>query len=319
MPDDTWRFIYAADMQPGSPRSFRFNPAWFENWRTARRQIIDLAPELLLIGGDLTRDGGIHPWELRQAKADLDEMGIPYHVIAGNMDTGNKHTDRQGPWPDRDDISLNITSEQVRRFESVFGPSCWSVVHRSVRITGLCDMLLGSNLPEEDRLWPWLERQQAEPRSIHHIWLTHYALFADRPDEPNHDITDPAQYLDWYFTIDQPYRGRLMEIMQNTAATRVITGHIHCRKRFVVDGIHFDLAPAVCGGQWADKWPDGEAAPGFLQYDVCGNTMTKTFVPLEPVSRRTDGYGLSGHPKPECRDYSLAWDKSPADSDGHLE
>jgi hypothetical protein len=23
-----WKFIYVTDMQPGSPRSFRFNPAW---------------------------------------------------------------------------------------------------------------------------------------------------------------------------------------------------------------------------------------------------------------------------------------------------
>ena len=57
---DSWTLVYAADMQPGSPRSYRFRPAFAENWQTAREQIGRLAPELLLIGGDLTRDGSVH-------------------------------------------------------------------------------------------------------------------------------------------------------------------------------------------------------------------------------------------------------------------
>lgn len=51
---DTWMFVYVADIQVGSPRSFRFQPAWNENWETARKQIIDINPEFLLIGGDPT-------------------------------------------------------------------------------------------------------------------------------------------------------------------------------------------------------------------------------------------------------------------------
>ena len=49
-----------------APRSFRFAPAHNDSWRTAGRQIIDIAPDLLLIGGDLTHDGtragGGHVW-----------------------------------------------------------------------------------------------------------------------------------------------------------------------------------------------------------------------------------------------------------------
>ena len=52
--DKSWTFIYAADMQLGSPKSFRYKPAFAENWQTARRQIIDRKPEFLLIGGDAT-------------------------------------------------------------------------------------------------------------------------------------------------------------------------------------------------------------------------------------------------------------------------
>ncbi len=305
---DNWSFVVVSDMQPGSPKSYRFNPAWLENWRTARQQILDLVPqpEFLLIAGDLTRDGTIHRWELETMRDDLDAMRIPWHAVPGNMDIGNKHTDRQGPDPDRDDVSLNMTSDALGQFESLFGPSRWSFAHRNARVSGFCDILLGSGLPEEAALWEWLDAQTAKPRSRFHVWLMHYALFADRPDEPQWDIADPEQYFQWYFCVDQSSRDRLMEVFKATGATRVVSGHIHRRRHVTAEGIHFDFAPATSKAQWAGHWPDGDGTLGFLQYHVGEEEMTCEFVPLERVSTRTDGYGPGGHPRPEARDYSLA-------------
>lgn len=305
----SWKFVYIADIQPGSPGSFRFEPAWRENWLTARQQIMDLKPEFVLVGGDLTRDGSIHRWELEEIKTELDEMGLPYHVIPGNMDTGNKHAPKPGPWPDRDDLSLNITPAQLQQFEAVFGPHHWTFVHRNLRVSGFCDMLLGSGLPEETELWDWLLAQTKLPRAPYHIWLMHYALFINELNEPNFDISDPAQYLEWYFGSDEPQRSRLLEIFLATGTNRVITGHIHCRKDHFAAGIAFDLAPATSMSQWADKWPDGDPTLGFFEYAVTETALKKRFVPLARISRRTDGYGPRGHPKPEMRDYSLAWEK----------
>ena len=62
-----WNFVYVTDMQPGSPKSFRFKLAWAENWQTARRQIIGLKPEFMLIGGDVTRDYSL-AWEKTEMK-----------------------------------------------------------------------------------------------------------------------------------------------------------------------------------------------------------------------------------------------------------
>ena len=306
-----WTFIHIADMQPGSPKSFRFRPAWLENWHAARRQIISLNPDFLLIGGDVTRDGAIHPWELEDMKVDLDAMAIPYHVVPGNMDTGNKHTDRQGPYPDRDDVSLNITSEHLANWTRVFGDWKWSFTHKNLRVSGFCDMIVNSGLPEERDLWSWLDAQRALPRAEHHLWLMHYALFTNTPDEPNWNITRKDQYHDWYFSIDLPGRQRLLDVFRDTGATRVITGHIHCRKDMTAHNIAFDLAPTTASGQWAQRWPDGDTTLGFLQYRVEGKTIDKQFIPLENPSTRTDGYGPGGHPLPTARDYSLAWETSP--------
>lgn len=305
------RFAYVADMQPGSPKSYRFQPAWLENWLQARKQLIELKPDFMLVGGDITRDGAIHRWELEEMKHSLDAMGVPYHAIPGNMDVGNKHTDIEGPNPNRRDTELGITSEALAQFESVFGPSKWSVVHGDVRISGFCDILLGSGLPEEEQLWAWLEARKTAPRARHHVWIMHYALFIERPDEGNWDVTDRRQYRRWYFSIDEPYRSRLMDIFRATGATRVITGHVHCRKEHFVNGIHFDLAPSAAFGQAppTDRWQDADTTPGFLLFESGDEGLRKRFVPLERVSTRNDGYGPGGHPPPEMRDYSPAWER----------
>jgi hypothetical protein len=313
MAENNWRFVYVTDMQPGSPKSYRFKPAFLENWQTARKQIMALEPEFMLIGGDITRDGTLHRWEFEEMKRDFESMGIPFYAVPGNMDVGNKVTTVEGPHPERRDTEIGITSELLRQYESVFGPSAWSVTHKNVRVSGFCDMLLGSGLPEEQDLKAWLEAQRAEqaenPRDEHRIWIMHYALFADAPDEPQWDIRTQEEYIAWYFTVDYDHRDWLFRLFRDTHTERVITGHIHCRKDHVADGIHFDLAPGTAFSQWDNRWPDGDPTLGFYRFDVDEDGMHRTFVPLERVSTRTDGYGPGGHPTPEMRDYSQAWER----------
>jgi len=303
-----WSFVHATDIHLGSPRSFRFQPAWNENWQTARQQILELRPELLLVTGDLTRDGNIHPDELEAVKADFDALPFPVHVVPGNMDTGNKHTDASGPVEGRDDRELNVTSSRLSNFTWVFGALWWSFVHRNVRFSGLCDMLAGSGLPEERELWRWLEAQRREPRAGHHVWMTHYPLFIDDLHERNFDITDPRHYHDWYFGMDEPFRGRIFEVMKATGTDLVLSGHVHCRKSHRAEGVRFEIGPSTAFAQWAERWPDGDPTLGLVRYEVSEGGIRGAFVPLASVSD-AKGYGPGGHPRPDQRDYSLAWEK----------
>ncbi|MCF6174265.1 MAG: metallophosphoesterase [Victivallaceae bacterium] len=304
-----WTFVYAADMQPGSPRSFRYRPALMENWHSTKRQIIANKPQFWLNGGDITRDGLLHDGEFVEMKDEFDSMGIPYHTIPGNMDVGNKHTARQGFFDSRDDIALNMKSKNLARYEKFFGPAYWTFDHKNVRVTGFCDMLLGSSQPKEEKLWKFLEELKKLPPIDHHLILMHYAMFIDDIDEETFDITKEDEYMQWYFGLDKPIRMRLLKFFKAANVTRVVTGHIHCRKDFTAAGICFDLAPSATCGQWSDKWPDGDISLGFFRYDVNGREITKTFIPLENISQRTDFYGPGGHPKPEFRNYSMAWQK----------
>lgn len=307
---DTWKFIHVCDTQPGSPRSFRYRPAWIENQQTVYAQIKRLQPELILVGGDLTRDGALHDFELEEAKENLDAMQIPYYAIPGNMDVGNKFTDVQSGQPNRDDIAANVTSENLERFTKYFGKFPWTFVHRNVRFSGVYAAVAGSGLPQEERFWEFMKSLPRQEPADFHVFMMHYALFLDSPDEDSPQITDPLRMHDWYFAISDPHRRRIFDLLKKARVDVVLSGHIHCRRPVQeFDGIRFYKAAATGFGQWGDKWLDGDTALGFYEFTVSPHGLEEWFVPLEKISTRTDGYGLGGHPRPDQRDYSLAWEK----------
>ena len=302
-----WKFVHVTDMQPGSPRSFRYAPAWMDNWRTAMQQIRDIMPELILVGGDLTRDGAIHDFEFVQAKADLDTLSAPYFVIPGNMDTGNKHAPYDGA-RGRDDPALNVTGPQLTAFANHFGPVQWTTVQHDVRFTGFYAALAGTGLPQEAEMWALLESLADMPPTRHHVVMTHYPLFLDQPDEPTWDLRQTDEYLPWYFTIDRDHRQRMIRLLRASGMNVALSGHIHCYVVREFDGVTWIKAPATSAAQFGDHWPDSDSTLGFLEFTVDGDTISHRRIPLSRVSTAV-GYGPGGHPPAAARDYSLAWEQ----------
>ena len=157
-------------------------------------------------------------------------------------------------------------------------------------------------------MWEFLEGLKRLPSAEHHVVITHYPLFLDNIDDETFDLTILEQYLPWYFSIDKEHRGRMMDAFKASGVTIAISSHIHCRKADVVEEIRFIKSPATCNAQMKDRWEDADGTLGFLRFDVTDEGITDTFVPLERVST-AKGYGPGGHPKPELRDYSQAWEK----------
>ena len=136
----------------------------------------------------------------------------------------------------------------------------------------------------------------------------HSPLFIDDLREGNFDVRDAAQYNAWYFGIDEPQRGRLFDVMKATGVELVLSGHVHCRKTHRAEGIRFEIGASTAFPQWADRWPDGDATLGFELCRVTDGGIEVEFVPLARTSSAR-GYGPGGHPLPELRDYSIAWEK----------
>ena len=89
----SWTFLHVNDSHMGTARSYRFRPAINKRWSAIKRQMAGIDADLLLHGGDLTRDGETHEFEYLQAREDLDDLPFPTFVIPGNMDVGNKRED----------------------------------------------------------------------------------------------------------------------------------------------------------------------------------------------------------------------------------
>jgi hypothetical protein len=299
--DDSWSFVHVADMHIGTPRSYRFQPAWNENWAVARNQILALEPDLLLVGGDMTRDGSTHRTELESIKKYLDGLSFPAYVIPGNHEVGNKF-DPKSP--------VAIQPDYLNLYRSIFGTSHWSFRHKGVRFSGFDAFLLGSGLPEEAELRNWLERQTGKSRERHHVWMLHPALFADSVEEPDWD--QQTHRVEWYFVMDGKHRHYLIDLFRATGATHVITSHIHCRRELGLEGVQIIFSPATAFPQWGDRWPDGDPHLGFLHFTVKEDGIEMAFVPLRSVSTKK-GYGPGGNPGLVGRDYSKALEKPPID------
>ena len=286
-------------MHIGTPRSYRYQPAWNENWKTARRQIIQRKPELLLVGGDMTRDGTTHTFELEQARSEFQTLPFPSFIIPGNHEVGNKFLPGN---------PVSIQSAYLERYRSVFGASQGSQRFKNVRFSAFDAFLPGSGLPEESELWAWMDSLQPDPEAKFHVWMIHPALFIDHPSEPN---WNPEQdRTAWYFGIDEPFRSRILDTMKRTHADIVISGHIHCRRLVEHEGIRFQYAPSTAFPQWGDRWPDGDDRLGFLEFQVEPESIQIKFIELDKTSDQP-GYGSGGNPPMQGRDYSKAWEHPP--------
>ena len=322
-----WTFLHVNDSHMGTARSYRFRPAINKRWASIKQQIAAIDADLLLHGGDLTRDGDTHEFEYQQAREDLDTLPFPTFVIPGNMDVGNKHATQTGVkhrWDPKglgwNDPDLNMTAKRLDLFSNYFGPLQWSFLHREIRFTGFYAAVAGTGLPHEQRFWRFLERLPDLPSAKHHVAVMHYWPFMEHPDEPAWDLTDGDQYDNWYFSIDPPHRQRLWEILKAAKVEILFCGHVHTGRPVQhFDGIRVYRTQAAGNtGQLSERWPEADTRFGFHRCDVSDSGIKVTFIPGEDQCEEFGTFGPLGHPPIEERDYSVAEEQPPLQPDEDL-
>jgi DNA repair exonuclease SbcCD nuclease subunit len=306
-----WTFLHVADSHLGTPRSYRFRPAINQRWAAIKEQISNIDADFLLHGGDSTRDGEAHEYEYLQVRDDIDTLPFPTFMIPGNMEVGNKHTDRRGtkrPWDDR---RLNMRSSRLDLFSSYFGPIHWTFLHKGVRFTGFYGAVAGTGFPQEERLWHLLEKLPDLPPAKHHVAMMHYWPFIEDPDEPFWDITKADEYDNWYFSIDPPHRQRILSLLQKAGVDILFCGHVHTgRPPQTFSGMRiYRVSSGGNTSQMEDRWPDAETRVGFHRCDVSKHGIEVNFIPGADQCEEFGTYGPWGHPMPEERDYSLSREK----------
>lgn len=325
--NQSWTFLHVNDSHMGTARSYRFRPAINKRWAAIKQQMSEIDADLLLHGGDLTRDGDTHEFEYQQAREDLDTLPFPTFAIAGNMDVGNKHASQTGVklrWDPKglgwNDPDLNMTGKRLDLFSAYFGPLQWTFLHRDIRFTGFYAAVAGTGLPHEDRFWRMMERLPDLPAGEHHVAVMHYWPFMESPDEPAWDLTKGEEYDNWYFSIDPPHRQRLWEILKAAKVDLLFCGHVHTGRPVQhIDGIRLYRTQAAGNtGQLSERWPEADTRFGFHRCDVTEKGIEVTFIPGNDQCDEFGTFGPLGHPPVEERDYSVAEEQPPLQPDADL-
>lgn len=318
-----WTFLHVNDSHMGTPKSYRFRPAVNQRWQAIKAQMSAIDADLLLHGGDLTRDGDTHEFEYQQAQEDLETLPFPVHIIPGNMDVGNKHAHSDGvklrwkglEWHDPD---WNMTERRLDLFSSYFGPIHWTFMHRDVRFTGFYAAVAGTGFPHEERMWRLLERLPQLPRARHHVAMMHYWPFMESLNEPDWDLTRGEEYDNWYFSINPPHRQRLWEALKAAGVEILFCGHVHTgRPVQLVDGIRiYRTCAAGNTAQLTDRWDNIDTRFGFQRCEVTSEGIVVSFVPGDDQCEEFGTFGPLGHPTVSERDYSAARVQPPLAPDG---
>jgi 3',5'-cyclic AMP phosphodiesterase CpdA len=212
-------------------------------------------PDVVLVTGDI----GERPDAWQQARAILGKLQAPVKYIPGNHD---------------------VNGRNEKRYTDVFGPNYYAFRMRNVTFFMLDSQLLGNydhfdaHTPEPmtpeaaaagDKMLDWLKNQKVPAGDVA-IVVQHVPS-----DRGGNQAPDPKPY----WTTQEPYRGRELDILKGLGVKHEIAGHWHKQLLFESGGgIHYHIAPAT---SWAVAGP-----LGFAMHTITPDGEVKTeFVSLQ--------------------------------------
>ncbi len=139
-------------------------------------------------------------------------FSVPYHVVPGNHDIGEK---LHKALPHLDD-QVSITRSSITQYEQTHGPSRYYFEHEGCLFVLLNTLLLNSGFDEEQEQWEWLSRTLTENPGKRVFVLTHYPMYLAARDEP-----------DFYDNLEEPARTRLIDLLQHHKVEAYFAGHVH--------------------------------------------------------------------------------------------
>ncbi len=179
--------------------------------------------DLVLIAGDLTNHGKRE--EIEEFKKRIHGFKAPVWFVYGNHDVGNEPTAGKPSF---------VTADSVALFEKELGLSYFDRTCSGVRVVGLNSSLLGSGLPEEAKMWEFLEAHLAKRDRAPLLMLSHNPPFLKSADEPAD-----------YFNIGPQARSRLLGMLPKGAVPAFLSGHLHHSLVNHLDGRLFLTTPPL--------------------------------------------------------------------------
>lgn len=199
---------------------------FWDNWCRTCEVVNRLAPDAVIVSGDLCINGPDSDIEVAFARKALGRLKPPVYAIPGNHDVGD-----EPPGQEADQI---IDAHRLQRWRSVFGADRFAFDAGSWRVLGINAQLLGSGLLHEIEQDAWLEDELgAAARPV--LLALHKPLFLQSADESEVTAT----------SVNPEPRARLLRRLQAAPVQVVVSGHLHCHRDVVRDGLRHVWAPST--------------------------------------------------------------------------
>ena len=143
-----------------------------------------------------------------EAKKILKPLSSKMHFVPGNHDIGDKLHNASPAGP--------LNKSTIKIYEDHFGPSWHIFVHKGVVMISINSSLVNSGLEEEEIQKNWLEKQLHKYKKKRIFLFSHYPLFIDSPEEPEH-----------YDNYAKPGRKWLLNICVKAGVEAIFSGHVH--------------------------------------------------------------------------------------------
>ncbi len=232
----------------GSRPFFQFN------FEMVIEAMADIAPDHIVITGDLALNGPDDIADVAFAARQFDRLGAPWSAVPGNHDLGLV--------PFQGGLHQPITPERLAAYVDVMGSDRFVHEIGDWRLIGINSQLLGSGLPAEAEQHDWLAATLATDRPT--ALFLHYPVYLDDPADParSHAVVLPDARAALLALIDAHPNVRL-----------VASGHLHEDRRAQRNGVVYQWAPATSfmtsgGGH------GGTACVGFLVHQFDGTAFT---------------------------------------------
>src|SRR5579884_3579856 len=266
-----------SDTHLGEPQA----PHAFDNLRRTVDMVNARHPDAVIVSGDM----GENYDEWLRARGILKWLHAPVYYAPGNHD---------------------VHSRDVEQYRKVFGPDYYHFQVKGVEFVVIDSQLLGNYdqfdaqplppLPpetqaESDKMLSWIDRQSSghdqDDHGHRHRHDSKHADNADNDDGHNGRIVIGIQHIPVfrdenvlpdakpYWTINEPYRSRELDLLHKLGVRHMLVGHWHVGDVFERDGIVWHVAPTTSRLLPCSK------ELGFAMHTITPQGAVKTeFVPL---------------------------------------
>lgn len=246
----TFTLVHLTDTHLSASRPF------FQfNFEMVVEAIAEVAPDHIVITGDLALNGPDDIADVAFARRQFDRLGAPWSAVPGNHDVGLV--------PFEGGLHQPINAARHAAYLGAMGADRFAKDIGDWRLVGINSQLLGSGLAAEAEQHDWLAATLSETDRPIAVFL-HYPLFLDDAEDPTptHMCVVPSA------------RARVLSLFDATPNLRLVaSGHLHEERQAERNGVVYQWGPAT-SFITTDGNHGGTARVGFLVHWFDGTSFT---------------------------------------------